>query len=166
MMDELPPPAAGTVRIRVHIATSPMPTPGELVRATGLPVEAVGFVQVGPRSATVDVLAEHGKAARARLDLIGKTQVVEWIWRWLRIELGRNQGLSMGRLKKLLLESQAMPAGKIMLNNTHTMVGIQDFRIDETLRRMAALRVNGFPVKASALPPGKGPGSPAFAVGG
>ncbi|GDY14107.1 hypothetical protein LBMAG53_29850 [Planctomycetota bacterium] len=161
-MDQLPPPAAGQVRIRVRLPPETRMTPGELVLAAGVPIERIGPIHIARHDATIDVAAESGRVARAQLDRIGQTALVDWNWRWVRIGLGRNHGLSMGRLRKLLLDADALPAGRIHLNNTHTLVGVQDFRLPAVLAAMAAMRVNGLAVPAEALPPGKGPGSPAF----
>jgi hypothetical protein len=164
-MDPLPPPPAGMTRIRVAFRPGLALTPGELASATGAPLDAVGLAQVLGREAVVDVREALVPEVRPRLDRLGRTALVDWVWRWLRIDLGRNHGLSMGRLRKLLLDADALPAGKIHLNNSHSMVGVQGFRVDKVLRAMAPMRVNGWPVKAQVLPEGTGPGSAAFLPG-
>lgn len=161
-MDRLPPPAPGFVRIAVQLRSGTTLTPGELVSRTGLPPERLGHAAVHHDQGMVDVQMEDGKTARQALEGLGSTRLIDWEWRWLRLAIGRNHGLSIGQLRKIMQAAEAAPLGRIAINNTHTLVGIQDFRLPALLERLGAVRINGFAVKPEALPPGKGPGSPEF----
>ena len=61
--------------------------------------------------------------------------------------VGRNHGLTIGQLRKLLVTADALPLGKFNINNTHTMVGVQDQKAAAICARMADLRINGQAVR-------------------
>jgi hypothetical protein len=161
-MDRLPPPAPGFVRIAVHLRPGLTLTPGELATRTGLGPDLIGHASVLPGSALIDVRMEHGRQARATLESLGQTRITDWEWRWLRLSVGRNHGLVIGQLRKIMQNIDAVPLGRIAIANTHALVGIQDFRIPSVLERLSRLRINGYAPRAEILPPGKGPGSAAF----
>lgn len=153
----------GFVRLAVTLAPGrPLPTPGDLVKLCGVDCEHIGAIVVERRLATVEVAVEVSKAVRDALARLGFTQVVDWHWRWLRLALGRNHGLTLGQLKKLLSAADAGRLGKINLNNTHSMVGIQDYRIAAVVAKLATAKLNGYAVRPEQLPAGTGPGSPAY----
>ena len=164
-MDELPDPAPGFVRIQVRLPRDGQSTPGDLVRLSGMALDDLGLVQVLDGSAMVDVRTEHGKTAREHLERIGPTRLVGWEWQWLKLNIGRNHGLNIGQLKKVMLGVDALPLGRILINNTHTMVGVQDFKLPAVLARMSTLRVNGYAARPEALPIGAGPGSAEYRGG-
>jgi hypothetical protein len=161
-MESLPAIASGFVRITVRLAGASGLTPGELARATGVPPDHIGPVAVHSDEGVVDVRAELGKQARERLERLGATRLVGWEWQWLKLHVGRNHGLSMGQLRKIMQTVDAMPLGRIAVNNTHTLVGLQDFKIPPVLARLAVLKINGFAARPEVLPLGKGPGSAAY----
>lgn len=165
-MDALPNPVPGFVRISVRLPRGEQYTPGELARLSGAAVEDLGPVQVGEGEATVDVLMEHGRATRDRLERLGPTKLVGWQWQWLRLSVGRNHGLSIGQLKKVMLMADAAPLGRINIQNTHTLVGVQDFKLPAVMTRLSTMRVNGYTARPESLPIGKGPGSPEFRPSG
>lgn len=153
----------GYVRLAVTLPPGrPLPTPGDLVRLSGVALEHLGPIAVEPRQATVEVEVEASKAARDALAKLGFTQVVDWHWRWLKVNLGRNHGLTLNQLKKLLSAADAGRLGKINLNNTHSMIGIQDYRLPGVVAKLASAKLNGYAVRPEALPAGQGPGSPAY----
>jgi hypothetical protein len=153
----------GFVRLAVKLAPGrPLPTPGDLVKLSGVALEHLGPIAVEPGQATVEVEVEASKVAREALARLGLTQVVDWHWRWLKISLGRNHGLTLNQLKKLLAAADAGRLGKINLNNTHSLVGIQDYRLPQVVAKLSSAKLNGYAVRPEALPPGQGPGSPAF----
>ena len=76
--------------------------------------------------------------------------------------IGRNHGISMGQLRKILQAADALPLGRISINNTHTLVGLQDFKIPAVMAKLTPLKINGFSPRPEMLPIGKGPGAPAF----
>jgi hypothetical protein len=161
-MDELPAIASGYVRITVRLNRPEGLTPGELARSSGMQPDQLGPVAVNDGEGVVDVPAEFGKQARERLERLGPTRLVGWEWQWLRLSIGRNHGLSMGQLRKIMQTVDAMPLGRISVNNTHTLVGLQDFKIPAVLARLTALKINGFAARPEVLPLGKGPGSAAY----
>ena len=68
----------------------------------------------------------------------------------------------MGQLRRILQNANAHPVGKIIINNTHTLVGISDDNLPPVLTKLESTRINGFGAKPTSLPFGTGPGSPAF----
>lgn len=161
-MEDLPELVPGFVRIQVRLPRDGQPTPGELVRWSGMALDDLGPVHVLDGSALVDVRAAQGKAAREHLERLGPTRLVGWQWQWLKLHIGRNHGLNIGQLKKVMLGVDALPLGRILVNNTHTMVGVQDFKLTGVMARLSALRINGFAARPEALPHGSGPGSPEY----
>ena len=161
-MDEPSEVAEGFVRIAVRLPRNERYTPGDLTKLAGVSLEALGPIVVGEGEALVDVRAELGKTARASLERVGPTRLEGWTWRWLRLAVGRNHGLSIGQLKRIMQTADALPLGRIHIQNTHALIGVQDFKLAAVLERLAPLRVNGFAAKATALPIGAGPGSAAF----
>ncbi len=157
----LPPVADGFLRIIVRLPPGDL-TPGDLARWAGVDLDQLGPIAVLPGEGAVDVAHAAAKTARGMLSRLGPTRLVDWQWRWMRLGIGRNHGLSIGQLRKLMLAADALPLGRISINNTHSMVGIQDFRLSAVLAKLATVRVNGFALRAEGLPPGKGPGSAAF----
>lgn len=140
-------------------------TPGELASSTGLPAESIGHASVLGNKGLVDVHIADGKTARVALEQLGSTRLTDWEWRWLRLAIGRNHGLSIGQLRKVMQNADAHPLGRIAINNTHTLVGVQDFKLPALLEYLGNQRINGFASKPEVLPSGKGPGSPEFLGG-
>jgi hypothetical protein len=161
-MHALPPLAPGFIRLSVHLRRDRTLTPGEIARATGLSAENVGHIVVRGTEAIVDVRPDAGRQARENLAKLGPTQLLERRWQWLRLAIGRNHGLSMGQLKRILQGADALPAGRININNTHTLVGLQDHKVASVIDHLAAVRINGYPARPTALPHGTGPGSAAY----
>ena len=166
-MDQLPALASGFVRIHLRLSRGDAKTPGELASWCGVPLEQVGPIAVAEngREAWVDVRLEAGRPARAQLERLGPTRLVDWQWQWLKLGIGRNHGLSMGQLRKIMHNADAGTVGRIHIQNTHTLVGLQDFKLGTVCERLSLSRINGYAVKPEALPLGKGPGSPAFTPG-
>jgi hypothetical protein len=159
-MEQLPDPAPGFVRIQVRLAREHHgATPGELARQAGVALDDLGPVQVRDGWALVDVRTDLGRTAREHLERLGSTRLVGWQWQWLKLHIGRNHGLNIGQLKKVMQNVDAMPLGRILINNTHTLVGLQDFKLAAIITRMGGMRVNGFAARPEALALGSGPGS-------
>ena len=162
-MPELPPLAAGFVRLAVRLPPGLPLTPGNLAKLTGLGAEHLGPISISEGEAFIDITAAEGRTARFNLTRLGPAHLAERRWQWLRFAIGRNHGLSMGQLRRVLQNAAAHPVGKIIINNTHTLVGLADDNLPTVLIKLESTRVNGFGIKPSALPFGTGPGSPAFA---
>ena len=64
-----------------------------------------------------------------------------------------------------MLNVDALPLGRILVNNTHTLVGVQDFKLAGILARLSVLRINGFAARPEALALGDGPGSAEYRGG-
>lgn len=165
-METLPSIAPGFVRIEVRFRLpGAPPTPGDVARASGVHPEDLGPIMVAGLNAVVDVRSTLAPRARSGLDALGITRVADWNFRWLRLSVGRNHGLTIGQLRKVLAAADALPLGKFNINNTHTMVGVQDQKAEAVVGRLADVRINGQAVKPELLPHGKGPGSAAFSPG-
>jgi hypothetical protein len=162
-MDAMPPLAPGFVRLELRLTAARAWTPGELAQAAGVALEEVGHILVAPTGAFIDVRAEVAIKASTKLNALGPVRVADWNWQWLRLSVGRNHGLTIGQFKKVMTQADAMPLGRISINNTHTLVGIQGGKIDAVLAKLATMRVNGYAVRPERL--AKGPGSPAFVRG-
>ncbi len=161
-MDELSPLRMGFLRIHVRLPRGQTFTPGDIAGASGVPLDQLGPITVDGGEALVDVMYDSGRTARSALEIIGPTRLMDVQWCWLKLNVGRNHGLTIGQLRRLLEAADAHPLGKISINNTHSLVGLQDFKLPGVLERMGALRVNGYAAKPEALPLGKGPGPAIF----
>ncbi len=162
MRNELPYLAPGFVRISVRLRPGADSTPGAIARATGLAAEDLGPIIIQGSDATVDVRSEQGRNARSGLSQFGPTQLIERRWLWMRLSIGRNHGLSMGQLRKILQTADALPIGKIIIQNTHSLIGLTETKLDSVIARLMPLRINGYPARPTALPAGTGPGPAAF----
>lgn len=162
-METLPPIAPGYVRIEVRFRLpGAPPTPGDVARASGVHPEDLGPIMVAGLNAIVDVRNTIAQRARNGLDALGMTRIADWNFRWMRLSVGRNHGLTIGQLRKVLAAADALPLGKFNINNTHTMIGVQDQKAEAVVARLADVRINGQAARPELLPAGKGPGSAAF----
>src|SRR5277367_5171391 len=101
-MESLPAIATGFVRITVRLAHA-----GGLT--SGVQPDQLGPVAVHSEEGSLDVRAELGKQVRERLERLGATRLVGWEWQWLKLHVGRNHGLSMGQLRKIMQTVDALP---------------------------------------------------------
>lgn len=141
---------------------SPPPTPGEVARTSGCHPDQLGPIMVAGMNAVVDVRNDATGRARDGLSALGSVRIADWNFRWVRMSVGRNHGLTIGQLQKVLAGADALPLGKFNINNTHTMIGILDQKAEAVVARLAEVRVNGTAVRPELLPHGKGPGSAAY----
>jgi hypothetical protein len=155
---ELPPLQAGYIRIAVALRRGEAYTPGDIARAAGIPVEHISHIVLSPDQAYIDVRPEFGRQARDHLAELGRTELIERHWQWLKLGLGRNHGISMGQLRRIMQTADALPLGRIIISNTHTMIGLQDHKMPTVLQRLSSLKINGFAARPAALPQGVGPG--------
>ena len=161
-MSELPPVKPGFVRIGVRLPAGNATTPGQLAAACNVAMDHVGPIMVQDHEAFVEVAYDAARQARFGLDRVGPTRLLQWSWQWLKLSIGRNHGLTIGQLRKLMQSVDASPLGRLHVNNTHSLVGLQDFKLPPVLAKLETVRINGFAVRPEALPAGSGPGSPAF----
>jgi hypothetical protein len=110
------------------------------------------------------VRSEQVQRARDGLSALGLTRVADWNFRWLKLNVGRNHGLTIGQLRKVLVAVDALPLGKFNINNTHTLIGVQDQKAEAVLKRLADARVNGQAVRPELLPASKTLGSASFSA--
>jgi hypothetical protein len=164
-METIPAPLDGFVRIQIRLHHGLKPTPGELVQGSHVALEDLGPIHVEDSVAFVDVRTVHGRSAREKLEKFGGTKLVGWQWQWVKLHIGRNHGLNIGQFRKVMQQVDALPMGRIMIQNTHTLVGLQDFKIPAIMARMSTLRVNGYAARAEVLPLGQGPGSAEYRAG-
>jgi hypothetical protein len=94
------------------------------------------------------------------LERLGQTRVVDITWQWLKIMIGRNHGLTIGHLKKILQAADAAPLGKIHIQNTHSLIGVQDWKMPAVVLKLSGTKVNGYAVRPEG--PVQAPGSAAF----
>ena len=163
-MDELPPLAAGYVRleVRFRVLTGAPPTPGAIACASGCNPEELGPIMVAGVNAVVDVRHDSAGKARDHLAALGLVRTGDHNFRWVKLMVGRNHGLTIGQLRKVLVAADALPLGKFNINNTHTMIGLLDQKAEAVVARLGELRINGTAVRPELLPHGKGPGSASF----
>lgn len=161
-MNDLPQVKPGFVRIGVRLRPGNTVTPGDLVTAAGVKLEEIGPITVLDNEAYVEIGHVVARTARFNLDRVGPTRILQWNWRWLKLNIGRNHGLTIGQLRKLMQTVDASPLGRLHVNNTHTLVGLQDFKLPPVLAKLLTLRLNGYAVRPEALEEGEGPGNPAF----
>lgn len=164
-MSDLPPVAPGFVRLQVHLGRGASLTPGEVAQATGVDAADLGPIALDGRTASVDVIAQRGREARQHLSALGITQLIERNWVWLRLSVGRNHGLAMGQFRKVMANAGTKTLGRIVIQNTHCLVGLPDDVANDILPRLEKTRVNGYLVRPSILPAKAGPGSPEFIRG-
>jgi hypothetical protein len=160
----------GFVRLAVLLNDPTTANPGLIARHCRCDPEHIGHICVDDGQAVVDVTEEAGNAAREGLQELGPTQLLrrakapEPQWVWLRLAVGRNHGLTMGQLRKLLERAEAGVLGKIHLNNTHSLVGVHDNRLEAVCSWFLAKqpKLNGVQVRPRGTEPGEVRGSPVF----
>jgi len=159
-------PKPGHVRIAV-LLHSPA-TPGEVARRSGVAAEKIDLVHVEGDQAFIDVIESEGLAARRALEPLGATQVAgrpsrpTKSWHWLRLRIGRNHGLTLKQVRRQFDRLGIDRLGKIRIQNTHTLVGLE---ADDCIRAVEALadhRINGYPVRPERPGPREVRGDPWF----
>ncbi len=155
-MPDLPPIKPGHVRLHLLLERDSDITPGDVLRATGLDPELIDHVLVFGHEALIDIVEDHGQEARKALDAIAITQVSKRPqppprWSWIKIAVGRNHGLSMRQLRKILDRAEAGQVGQIDIHNTHSAIGIRDDRLDGVIEQLAPLRINGIQTRPERL---------------
>lgn len=161
-MNDLPPVRSGFVRLGVRLRAGEEVTPGFMASSAGVPMEQVGQIIVTDYEAFVEIHHTVARNARYHLDRVGQTRIAQWNWLWLKLAIGRNHGLTIGQLRKLMQTADASPLGRIHVNNTHSLVGLHDFNMPSVIAKLETTRINGFAVRPQSLEASEGPGSPAF----
>lgn len=169
-MSDQTPPQAGFIRLAVLLERDT--TPGELARQSGVDPEFLGLITIDHGQAAIDIHEDHAQAARERLKALGPTQLQsrsrppEPTWRWLRLAVGRNHGMTIGQFKRIMERSPAERLGKIHLNNTHTLVGIREDLYAAVVEYFRDQRINGIAVRPGDPLPGETFDNPAFTGSG
>ncbi len=159
-MADLPPPKTGFLRLLVRLPPGEH-TPGAIATATGVDLDHLGPVQVREDGcASVDVAVTHARGVRYALERLGPVKTIDMTWQWLKIMIGRNHGLTIGHLKKVMQAADAAPLGKIHIQNTHSLVGVQDHRMAAAVAKLTGTKINGYAVRPEG--PVQAPGSAAF----
>jgi hypothetical protein len=152
----------GFSRIDLRLRQQPAPTPGDIARAAGVPLDDLGPIAIHGDTALVDVRHAMLRQARSNLERLGPTRIADQNWRWLRLQIGRNHGLTIGQLRKIMAANDALPLGRISINNTHSLIGILDQKFEAVLARFAEAKINGYPVRPDEPAPGLVKGSAAY----
>ncbi|MHC5068560.1 MAG: DbpA RNA binding domain-containing protein [Planctomycetota bacterium] len=157
-METAPPPKPGFARLAVLLSKSGL-TNADVARATGVDLDHLGPVLIFGHQALVDVAAAHCEAACEALNALGPVQVVSaadvtTTWLWLRLEVGRNHGLTLAHLRKVLDRNGAGDLGRIHVNNSHSLVGIREDRITDLIAALADQVINGIRVRPSQVAEG------------
>ncbi|MFW5860539.1 MAG: DbpA RNA binding domain-containing protein [Planctomycetota bacterium] len=148
-MASLPALKQGHVRIHLLLSDPASITPGGLLQASGLEPEQVDNIHIDRGEALIDVIAEVGRDARTRLEQLGPTQIrhperpAPAPFVWLRINVGRNHGLTARQLDKVLNRADAGKVGQINIKNTYALVGLPEDRIAAIAERLEGTRLNG-----------------------
>lgn len=164
-MSDLPPVGAGFVRLLVHLPRNHALTPGTLAQSSGVKPELIGPIAIFGPSGYIDIIAEAGREARVNLTRIGQVQLLERNWVWLRLAIGRNHGLGMGQFRKIMVAAGAKALGRIVIQNTHTLVGLPDDLAPDVAEMLGRKKINGYSVRPTLMDPRSGPGSPEFVRG-
>jgi len=166
-VDDLPPLQTGYTRLAVLLEREREITPGAVASRLGIALEELGPVLVLGDQAVVDVDNDFANRARQALEELGpvqeigrKVQPTRFVW--LRVAVGRNHGLTMAHLRKLLTRADAGPLGRIRVNNTHSLVGLRDDHVEAVIAHLRDQRLNGVPVKPECPPAGSIHESPAY----
>ena len=159
------PPAPGFVRLALLLNKPALP--GDLATASTLDPEQLGPIHIAHGQALVDVAEELLVQARSGLESYGATQIHsrgrrERSWRWLRLAVGRNHGLTIGQLKRVMQRSGCSQLGRIHINNTHTLVGVDEQEWEAICDHFTAHPINGIAARPSAPQAGEVHDSPAF----
>lgn len=168
-METPPPLQRGYVRLALLLQGRAL-TPADLAKATGLEPEQLGHIFVADDHAIVDVLTEHGKQAREGLDTLGPVQVladaaVSLSFKWLKIHVGRNHGITAKQLRRILERVDSGPIGRFHVKNTHVMVGIREDRFDDVVAGLNRTKINGMLPRAGAPEPDETPKTSAAFTG-
>lgn len=144
--DAMPALKKGFVRLAVLLQDATPMTPGELAQQLGVPLDRLGYIMVTPQQVRLDVEQEHLKAVREKLELLGPIQVEgreEPQWRWMRLEIGRNRGVTMQQLRRHCQRAGLERPGRIHVQNSYSVLGVPEHLWDHMMKYFKAVSVNG-----------------------
>ena len=153
-MDDLPPVTSGYIRL----VWFPDQDTREMLHADVLRLcdenlDNLGHIQIRRRKIYIDVMHTVSHDVRERLNEYGRCTVAEnslhqLRWVFIRLGVGRNHGLNLGYLKKLMKRLDAGPLGKISINNTYTLLGLREDKIESVVNQLKNKRINGYASQA------------------
>lgn len=153
-MEEIEPVLAGYVRLVLYPrqATNTL-TPGEIVTWSDTSTEFIGPLMIGRTQVLIDIHCHHSKNACESLGkhgscCIAQSGVHKMEWHFIRLAIGRNQGLGISHLKRIMGAAQNGPLGKISINNTYSLIGIREDYVPACLQALEKKRINGFRCQA------------------
>ncbi|TVR11316.1 MAG: hypothetical protein EA401_11165 [Planctomycetota bacterium] len=155
---------------RIAILLERPATPGELAKACNCDADALGLISIEHNQAIVDVLSDQSLEARKGLELFGATQfhsrsTTPVHWTWLRLAVGRNHGLTLSHLRKLMDRSGASKLGRIHVNNSHSLIGVREDEFTNICQHFSDQRVNGVALRPGPAQPGEAKDSPEYRPG-
>lgn len=155
---------------RISVLLERPATPGALAQACACDPDALGLITVEENQAVVDIISDYSLEARKGLETFGPTQLhsrttVPIRWTWLRLSVGRNHGLTIGHLRKIMERSGATSLGRIHINNSHALIGVRETEFAAICEHFAEQKVNGTPVRPSAPLPGEIKDGPEYRPG-
>ncbi|NRA38471.1 MAG: DbpA RNA binding domain-containing protein [Planctomycetes bacterium] len=153
-MEEIEPVLAGYVRLVLYPRqATPTLTPGEVVSWSDVAPEFIGPLMIGRKQVLIDIHCHHSKHACEALAkhgscCIAQSGVHKMEWHFIRLGIGRNQGLGISHLKRIMGAAQKGPLGKISINNTYSLVGLREDFVQVCLQSLENKRINGFRCQA------------------
>ncbi len=153
-MEPLPPVQAGYIRFVLFPETKTwLLTPGMVIEWCGCDNEKISHIQIKRQKIYIDIHNSVSHAVRENLQAHGRCSVAEngneqLKWHFIRLGVGRNHGLNVGQLKKMMKRIEAGPLGKISINNTYTLIGLREDFVRETVEKLSRMRINGIASQA------------------
>lgn len=153
-MEALPPVQAGYIRFVLFPEEKTWKLdPGMLIKMCQCGPEHVGHIQIKRQKVYIDIHNAVSHQVREALQEHGRCTVAEngleqLKWSFIRLGIGRNHGLNVGQLKKLMKRIKAGPLGKISINNSYTLIGLREDFIKQALQQLSGMRINGFASQA------------------
>ena len=159
-MEDLPTLQIGFTRLAVLLDRPQGITPGVIASRIGVDLDHLGPVLVMDNQCLVDVANDYANRARTGLEDLGPVQEIgrkerPITFQWLRLSVGRNHGLTLAHLRKVLERTNPGPLGRIHVNNTHSTIGLRDDVIDSVIEQLKDIKVNGAAAKPERVPDGE-----------
>ena len=166
-VDDLPELKPGYVRLSVMPRRADDLTPGAAARAAGIPLDELGNVTVVGSRIYVDTKLDHALVAKDGLSSLGpvkiaRSKTIEYGYQWIRFQVGRNHGLTIGQLRKTLARAGISAVGRITIRNTFTLIGLRDDMLPKAEAHFADVKLNGVMVRPHRCLPGEIKSSPEF----
>jgi hypothetical protein len=154
-------PAEDFVRFALFVKQPGAFTPGSIAQQTGIDPDLIGLISIQRDHIVIEVHKTAKKDVRARLVELGACKLLvdrELRWLWMYLNLGRNHGLTMRKLRSTLEAAEAQPVGRIHLNNNFTVVGLREDRFEAVSAQLAGRSINGIAVQCREASQGESRG--------